>query len=355
MAEVVEIGLTEAKAANVENFCLGKESLDKADLNQTSSDRKSLDKLNNIRRAFSPKLSAYLASHSSSMHSSSPHLSSAHLSSHLWRASELPQHSGANTAIPSGFSNLDQHLSGSGWPEAGLTELLCTTTGVGELRLLIPALKRLSQQSRWIAWVNPPFVPYAPALAALGIDTSKILLIHPKTHKESLWALEQALKSGTCSTVLAWLDESKLKHTDTQRLQLASKTGKTAAFLFRPESAATKHSMAELRLNVQPQPSKQCDELNLSILKRRGGWPIEDLTITLQQTPIRQPANEIKQQLTLWRAFKERRGGFNEKSGGLDKRSGATEKQALPLPALNSLKKNKKCVTEERLPAALLH
>lgn len=80
-------------------------------------------------------------------------------------------------------------------------------------------LARLSQEApRWIAWVNPPFLPYAPALAAAGVAVGKVLLIRtdgfgrpsarlPGIAGEALWTVEQALQSGACSAVLAWLDE----------------------------------------------------------------------------------------------------------------------------------------------------
>ena len=117
----------------------------------------------------------------------------------LWRAGELKQ---APETIPSGFDSLDRHLPGKGLPRAGLCEFMLPTAGIGELRLLLPALRALSHQNRWIAWVNPPFIPYAPALEAAGVDISKILLIHPKNHKDALWALERATRSGTCSAAL---------------------------------------------------------------------------------------------------------------------------------------------------------
>ena len=48
-------------------------------------------------------------------------------------------------------------------------ELLSEDYGIGELRLLSPALATLSStDDRCIAWVNPPHLPYAPALQALA-------------------------------------------------------------------------------------------------------------------------------------------------------------------------------------------
>lgn len=237
----------------------------------------------------------------------------------LWRAGELRR---PPETVPSGFAELDAHLPGGGWPRAGLSELLFDTAGIGELRLLLPALRVLSQQMRWIAWVNPPFVPYAPALHAAGIDISRILLIHPKQrsgrqqrkqqHQEALWALERASRSGTCSAVLAWLDERQLSVPDTRRLQLAARQGNTLACLFRPGSAAAMNSMAELRLAVRPVGSGMAESeiagseiersgAEVRICKRRGGWPVEGIRVPIGE---RRTPDEVREQLSLWRHWR---------------------------------------------------
>ena len=123
--------------------------------------------------------------------------------------------------------------------------------GIGELRLLLPALTTLAE-SRWLAWINPPFTPYAPALEAAGIDSNKILLIYTKTHEEMLWAMERTCKSGSCGAVLVWPDERKLSLKETRRVQLAAKQGATLSVLFRPMEASSKASLAELRLVLSP-------------------------------------------------------------------------------------------------------
>ncbi len=213
----------------------------------------------------------------------------------LWRADEVGTRAEAVAVTPSGFDSLDAHLPGNGWPRAGLIELILNTVGIGELKLLAPALRVLSRAARWIAWVNPPFVPYAPALAALDIDIGKILLVHPRHHGEALWAMEQASKSGTCSAVLGWLDEHQLTPTATRRLQLAAKQGETLGCLFRPEAAANGASMAELRLKLKPGVQS---ELDVSIMKRRGGWPVPGLHI---QVDSRFNTKDIEKQISSWR------------------------------------------------------
>lgn len=216
----------------------------------------------------------------------------------LWRADQLPE---AAETLSSGFPELDAHLPGHGWPQSGLSEFMLETAGIGELRLLVPLLQTLSRQERWLAWVNPPFIPYAPALSAAGIDINKILLIHPRSHKDALWALERASKSGSSSVVFAWLDEKQLTVNDTRRLQLAAKQGGTLTCLFRPEQAARMHSMAELRLKMKPVPAT--GEIAVEICKRRGGWPVAGLQIKVDE--LRRPA-EIREQLCLWRHWHTR-------------------------------------------------
>lgn len=214
----------------------------------------------------------------------------------LWRAGALVREV---DALPTGFDILDRHLPGGGWPRAGLSELMLPSAGIGELRLLLPALKALSRQNRWIAWVNPPFIPYAPALSAAGVDISKILLIHPRTHKDALWSLERATRSGTCSAALAWLDERELRTKDTRRLQLAARQGGTLSWLFRPDRARTENSLAELRLAIAPGEDEE--RLRVSLCKRRGGWPVADLPVTFEQG--KRPG-EIREQLSLWRRWR---------------------------------------------------
>jgi len=233
----------------------------------------------------------------------------------LWRAGQMPagQRSGNEQNLSSGFPELDAHLPGHGWPQSGLSELLLPTAGIGELRLLLPLLREESRKMRWIAWINPPFMPYAPALEAAGVDISKVLVIHPKNHKDALWALERASRSGTCSVALAWLDEQQLALKDTRRLQLAARQGGTLTCLFRPQQAAQQASMAELRLQLDvaepagnsgdPATAAAADSLQVSVLKRRGGWPVPDLQLRLPETRSR---SEIREQLSLWRFWRER-------------------------------------------------
>ena len=119
----------------------------------------------------------------------------------------------------------------------------------------------------WIAWIDPPFQPYAPALQQSGIDLSRMLIVRPKDDSELLWSAEQALSSGTCAAVLLWPD--RLDDQGSRRLQLAAEKGHSWAIAFRPLSARQQPSAASLRLEL----TSTGKGTRVHILKSRGGRP----------------------------------------------------------------------------------
>ena len=193
----------------------------------------------------------------------------------LWRGHNQTQ---AIPGLASGYEELDRHLPGGGWPQASLTEILVEHYGIGELRLLMPALAQLSAEDNsadtvnyaepgWIAWVAPPFQPYPPALQQWGINLSRILIVRPKDDNEMLWSAEQALASGTCAAVLLWPEV--LDDRAGRRLQLAAEKGNSWAIAFRPPAARSEPSAAALRIELL----SSGEGTRLSILKSRGGRP----------------------------------------------------------------------------------
>ena len=193
----------------------------------------------------------------------------------IWRGSQRAQT--AEDALPTGFVELDALLPGGGWPRGALTEVLLARQGIGELRLLMPSLARLSEADGWLAWVAPPYVPYATALAAAGIDLKRLVVAKPQSAADAWWTAEQSLRSGACGALLAWLraaDERRMR-----RLQLAAETGQTWGVLFRHARAAQDRSPAALRLLLEP----SADGLAVTILKRRGGPVNQPVFVAMPQ------------------------------------------------------------------------
>ena len=190
----------------------------------------------------------------------------------IWRARSQPR---AELGLSSGYEQFDRHLPGGGWPRAALTEILVEQYGIGELRLLMPALASLCVEepgsgpveSGWIAWVAPPFQPYPPALQARGIHLSRMLIVRPRNDGEILWSAEQALSSGTCAAVLLW--PKTFDDQASRRLQLAAEKGASWAIAFRPLAARHEPSAAALRIEL----AAGHRGTRLAILKSRGGSP----------------------------------------------------------------------------------
>ena len=179
----------------------------------------------------------------------------------LWRGGDRkgPQGGGIST----GYTELDAALPEGGWPTAALMEVITPRWGIGELRLLLPTMRATTAAGHWLVWVAPPFLPYAPALAAAGIDLSRVIVIHSESRlHDALWSMEKALQTAPCALVFAWLNW--LPNTVVRRLQLAAETGRTLGVLFREHEA--RHSPAALRLRLQPAHSG----LHVQLVKARG-------------------------------------------------------------------------------------
>src|ERR1700704_3445776 len=179
----------------------------------------------------------------------------------VWRGGTLAR---AAEAVPTGFAVLDAELPGGGWPRQGLTEVLAGEAGIGELELILPAVAALTGAGKRAVWIAPPQIPYAPALAAAGVDLVNLLVVAPSSRRDALWAAEQALRSGSCHALVAWLP--KPRYAELQRLAVAAEASHALAFLYRPPAAAAESSPACLRLSLEPAGL----ELAVHLLKRRG-------------------------------------------------------------------------------------
>jgi protein ImuA len=187
----------------------------------------------------------------------------------IWRMGERPRI--ATPGIPSGFAELDRELPEHGWPRAGLTELLCDAVGIGEVSLILPAMANADADTRGsgkgIIWIAPPYLPYAPALAAAGVDLRKLLIVRPVTTADTLWAAEQAMRAGAAAMVVMWLNRS-VEYALLRRLQLACSSAECAGFIYRASNAARQASPAPLRLMLTRSVTRNL--LEIQIFKRRG-------------------------------------------------------------------------------------
>lgn len=167
---------------------------------------------------------------------------------------------------PSGYPALDAALPGGGWQSGTIVELMPTHTGIGELRLLMPALARITRTDRYVALISPPYIPFAPALSQQGVQLERLLVIRAQEPADILWAFEQTLRCKSFAAAVAW--PLTIRDREIRRLQLAAEAGRSTGFLYRPPAAALESSPAALRLRLR---ANQQGGLELEILKCRGG------------------------------------------------------------------------------------
>jgi hypothetical protein len=180
----------------------------------------------------------------------------------LWRG-RRPQ-AAEGLAIPTGFPELDRAFPEGGWPFAALMEIAVPAWGIGELRLLLPAMRHVQGSGKRLAWIAPPYLPYAPALADAGIDLNRLLLLDRLSNdKDIWWSAEKLLRSTACGMVLAW--PRKLSPFPVlRRLQLAATEGRCLGVLLLSELPAGTPAALRLRLEAGEQG------LRVHILKTRG-------------------------------------------------------------------------------------
>ena len=193
----------------------------------------------------------------------------------LWRGSGLP--GDQERTLPSGFAELDAALPGGGWPLGAVVELLHDAAGIGELRLLLPLLQRLTHTGNHVLLIDPPYAPNAVSLQACGMDLEQVLLARPATARDALWTAEQALRNPACGAVLMWAPArgKPLGDDHVRRLQVAAQEGQSTLFLYRA-GRRRMSQWAALRLALLPAE----EGVLVSVLKAVGTHQRPQVTVT---------------------------------------------------------------------------
>ncbi|WP_019143054.1 translesion DNA synthesis-associated protein ImuA [Noviherbaspirillum massiliense] len=193
----------------------------------------------------------------------------------VWLANQMASYRTA--AIATGQALLDRELPDGGWPPGALIELLAQQPGIGEMRLLQPALRQ--RASRALALVQPPHLPQAAAWAVEAFPVERMLWIKASRAADALWAAEQILRNRACGALVLW--QPHIRHESLRRLHLAAQAADTLFWMIRPLTAAQEASPAPLRLALRP----AAGGIRIDILKRRGPRRDEPLLVPLERMP----------------------------------------------------------------------
>lgn len=205
---------------------------------------------------------------------------------YLWKGNR-PGHTSL-AHISTGFESLDEALPGSGWPLGSVIELLPLSAGIGEVRLMLPAIRLLTQKRLNVLMINTPHCPYAPALTRAGIDLNYLLIVTSIRQRDALWTAEKALRNRACGMVMLWPNSlrgpSSIKEQMIRRLQVAAQTGASILILYRscspnhPRALFNQSSWAAIRLKLDATGK---DALKIDIIRALGAFKHSCLRIKL--------------------------------------------------------------------------
>jgi protein ImuA len=180
--------------------------------------------------------------------------------------------------VDAGYAALSEQLPGQGWPVGAVVELLLQQAGVGEMRLLGPALVTVSQK-RSVALVAPQQVPNGLGYAHIGVDPTQLMWLKASKSSDALWCAEQILRSGSCGAVMLW--QQHIRAESLRRLLLAAQTSETLFVVMRPLACAQDPSPASLRLTVRP----AAEGIAIEVIKRKGPTSAQSLNLQLSPSP----------------------------------------------------------------------
>ncbi|MFT6408189.1 MAG: hypothetical protein ACJAQ6_001605 [Arenicella sp.] len=162
------------------------------------------------------------------------------------------------SVINTGFAELDRMLTLGGWPLGTTTEIGLVKDGIGELRLLLPAIRNILNHSKpHMLWISPPYQPYSQALIKEQVNPDNLIVITPKNMADTLWTAEQILLANNCSVLFTWTGKYNLRQKETRRLQLAAEKSCSWHVQFRHHQCLQQPSAARMRLTLDSTPASK--------------------------------------------------------------------------------------------------
>lgn len=158
-------------------------------------------------------------------------------------------------------------------PPGTLLEVLASQPGSGASTLAFGLVRDVQQASPLQAptpvVVVDPLEEFCPAGAArLGLDLAQTLVVRPSPGRETLWAVEQSLRSASQCIVICRMDH--LGAVTYRRLKLAAEQGPGRGVFLRSARFQTEPSWADVRLLVEPLPvPPQCSSSRGSPVQSR--------------------------------------------------------------------------------------
>ncbi|MGC1243176.1 MAG: Error-prone repair protein ImuA [Chryseosolibacter sp.] len=108
-------------------------------------------------------------------------------------------------------------------------------------------------------WISASRTLFPPALKSFGIQPDRFIFIDLCKEKDVLWAMEEALKCGALSAVVAEIQE--ISFIASRRLQLAVEQSRVTGFILRRNPARMNTTACVSRWRISSLPSEQVQDL----------------------------------------------------------------------------------------------
>lgn len=140
-------------------------------------------------------------------------------------------------------------------------------------------LAALMRQGGICLWICASGTLFPPAIHTFGVEPDRIIFVHVKRDRDTLWAMEEALKSEGLAAVVAELHEMDFKQS--RRLQLAVEKSRVTGFVLRSNPLGVGNTACAARWQIRPLPSQTVSGLpgvgfprwQVELLKVRNGNP----------------------------------------------------------------------------------
>jgi hypothetical protein len=183
--------------------------------------------------------------------------------------------------ISTGVAALDALLPRGGLRRGSVVEWLSAAAGGGAQTLALLAAREAGREGKSLVVVDRQRRFYPPAAAAWGIDLARLIVVHPASETDELWAIDQALRCRGIAAV--WGRRDELDPRDFRRLQLAAESGGTLGLLVRWAGVRGQPSWADVQFVVSPRQSRTGWQLCVELARCRGSHPGQSVELEIDE------------------------------------------------------------------------
>lgn len=184
-----------------------------------------------------------------------------------------------------GLGPLEAAFPGKAFPRAAIHEFISQTSQQAACTsgFMAVILGKLMQHDGICVWVStkPRRSIFPPALKTFGLEPHRILFVDTARPKQTLWALEEALKCEAVTAVVGELNE--LGFDESRRFQLAVEQSRVTGFIhrFRPKNTNAVACVSRWKISSLPSitpdglPGLGFPRWNVQLHKVKNGIPGE--------------------------------------------------------------------------------